>query len=166
MSQTEGYDYAEPVTVGGTTGTYTAVSPFPDRAEVAVLSVVFTDTGYCLVSPDEAPITLSNTQTLGTAENAGVRGVAFNGTANFNVTPDAIFWPVGLRQRVTINLVVASSHTGYVSLVFRRAHGTPHMVQPYQVDPYGAWDSEYSRQLERAKQSAEGQQERKGRVER
>lgn len=166
MDHPDGYEVAEPVTVGGLTGTYTVRSPFADKSEVAVLSVVFTDTGYIFVSPDEAPPTFSNVYNPGTAQTAQLRGVAFNGTANFNVTPDAIFWPVGVGQVISINVSVTASHSGFVSLVFRRRRGTPQMVQPYQVDPYGAWDSDYMRQLERAKQGAEGTQERTGRVER
>ena len=126
------YEYSAPLTVGGPTATYDLRAPFPQYAEVAILSVVFTDTGYIFVSPDASPETLSQTVNLG---GGGVRGAAFNGTTNFHVTPVAVFWPLDHDQMVHVSVSVTGSHAGLVTLIFRRPRISPTPFQPYEVTP-------------------------------
>lgn len=152
------YEYSVPQTVGGLTGVYSLRSPFPQDSEVAVLSVTFTDTGYIFVGPDASPPTISNTTAM-----QGQRGQTFNGTANFNITPDALFWKMDADQTIYINVSITASHAGLVTLIFRRHRKVRGMENPAEHNPEAYEYADALRQSSLLQD--EHERERRGRVE-
>jgi len=125
--QSDEYEIGRYVTVGGASGAYSVRSPYNTECEYAVACCFGSANGIALVSGSNSSIAAPPTDgsvSFGLAANGtdtnALDGIVLGCGAYVATTPDLVWQPLPSPGNVTAAITAASSHSCYVTLIFRR----------------------------------------------